>query len=612
MRRFTSKLHRVAALLCALLFCVAAWAPTVAAAPLAEGSAGALQWSLNNGTLSIRGEGAIPNYTEHNPAPWHAHRESVLRLVLADGVTAVGNMAFYECAALTTVNLPDSVTTVGASAFAGCEALETVRMPRVQEIGNYAFSRCFSLSNVTLPDTLTAIGGYAFYRCTALTYIRVPSAVTSVGSSAFAYCSALLRADITAPLSALPEWCFYGCERLQVLMVPASATAAGDDAFTRCDALATVYHGGSDEARRQFSDAVSQSLPDFTVSQMAPTAATPPTVVDKETVIEGDHMEETTTQLKEQGDTLIRVEQTITTPVKDGVASGDPTDFESTVHATVNGEQGWQTVLDEIREQINQRDSFASDYGEQEAVRTEITLQSDLPLMGDWLSQLAGRDVVVTIVSPDGSRFTTNGKDIAGYTFEKSYSLGYTLTPAYDLSEAGKNVVGSATCYWLSFHSAFAFPVTVEVLLDPYAVHQIATIYEQIPNESLLKLQTAMLDSRGYAAFRMAVVNQTTRYLLALNVAGTPNHEVVRPEGEDVIDFAPLDDRYSFSEVRGFLGLTMGEFTNVMLIAGGAFLAVVLLVVAVIVILGKRKAKIAAIRAEVMGEKTPADSEELE
>ena len=608
MRRFTIKLHKVAALLCAFLLCVAVWTPCVSAAPLDEGSAGSLQWSLNNGILSIRGEGAIPDYTEFDPAPWYTHRESILRLVLDDGITAVGDMAFYECAALTVVNLPDSVATVGVSAFAGCEALETVHLPRVTTLGNYAFSRCFSLSNVTLPDTLTAIGGYAFYRCSALAYIRVPASVTSVGSSAFAYCSALLRADIAAPLTALPEWCFYGCDRLQILVVPASTVAAGDAAFTRCDALATVYHGGSDEARQQFSDAVAQSLPDFTVAQMASATATPPAAENKETVTEGDTMEETTTQLKQQGDTVIRVEQTITTPVKDGVASGNPTDFSSTIHATVKSEQGWQTVLDEINRQISQRDSFAINYGEQAAVRTEITLQNDTTLTGEWLSQLAGRDVVVTVVSPDGSRFIISGKDIVGYTFEKSYSLRYTLDPVDALSETEKNVVGSAMCYWLSFESAFAFPITVEVRLDPYAVHQITTVYEQIPNDVLQKLQTAMVDRYGYAAFRLGVVNKTTRYLLAMNVADTPTGEVVRPDEEDVVDFAPLEDRYSFPEVRGFLGMTMSEFTNLMLTIGGAFVGVVLIAVAVIIILGKRKAKIAAIRAEVMGE-TSAETE---
>lgn len=605
MRRFTSQWYKLTALLCAFLLCVALWTPTVAAAPLAQGSAGSLSWSLTNGTLTISGDGAIPDYTEFNPAPWQEHRDSILRVNLSDGITAVGSMAFFECSALTVVWLPNSVTTVGASAFAGCSALNTVYLPSITALGDYAFSRCFSLENVTLPESLTAIGGYAFYRCESLTYMRVPTSVTAMGSSAFAYCSALLRVDVAAPLSALPEWCFYGCERLQVLTVPASATAAGDSAFTRCDALTTVYHGGTDEARQEFGDAIADSLPNFTVSQMASSTDIPPVVTDKEVVSGGDVSQETTTEIKQQGDTLIRVEQTVTTPAVDGVASGNPTDFDSTIHATLGGEQGWSDVMEEIREQISDKQSFENDYGEQPPVHAQVTLQTDLPLTGDWLKDLSGRDAVVTITAPDGSRFTINGKDIDGYSFEKSYSLRYTLTPYTDLTEEERRIVGTATCYWLSFESAFTFPVMVEVLLDPYGVHQKATLFEQVPNLPLQKLQTVMLDTRGYVSFRLAVINTTTRYLLAMNVADVVNSEVVQPSDKDnVEEFAPISDRYTITDVRGFLGLTMAEFTTLVLTVVGIFVGVVLLAVLIIVIRSKRKAKIAAIRAEVFGEES--------
>ena len=122
MRRLVTQLHKMTALLCALLVCAALWVPAVAAAPLAEGDMDSLHWSLTNGTLSISGSGAIPNYTEHNPAPWYEHHDSVLRVELSDGITAVGDMAFFECTALTLVRLPATVSNVGVSAFAGCRS----------------------------------------------------------------------------------------------------------------------------------------------------------------------------------------------------------------------------------------------------------------------------------------------------------------------------------------------------------------------------------------------------------------------------------------------------------------------------------------------------------
>lgn len=608
MRRFTTKLHKMTALLCALLLCAAVWMPAVSAAPLAEGSSGDLSWSLKDGVLTIRGDGAIPDYTEHNPAPWYDHRDSILRVQFDGDITAVGAMAFCDCTALVTVQLPNSVTTVGTSAFSGCTALSAVWMPRVITLGDYAFSRCFALQHVTLPDTLTTIGGYAFYRCDTLAYVRVPSSVTAIGSSAFAYCASLLRVDMTANITALPEWCFYGCENLQVLSLPASVTDAGDSAFTRCEALSTVCHGGDDAARQAFSDAVAESLPGFTVSQVGDLNTAPPVATDKDVVADGDTAKEITTQLRQEGDTLVQVEQTVTYPATDGVATGNPTGFDSTVHVTISSSNGWDVLREELRDQINDKSTFETTYGEQDSVRAEVTLQVDTPLTGAWLETLAGCDAVVTILATDGSRFIIDGKAIAGYSFEKSYGLGYTITPCEDLTEIDTNVVGAASCYWLTFRSAFAFPVTVELLLDPYAVHQHVTLYEKVRDAAPNKLQTARLSGAGYASFRLAVINTTTRYLLAMNVASTSTDEVLVPgDREDVEEFLPLSERYTITDIRGWRGLTMKEFTNRMLIIGGVVVALIAVLVVAFILISKRKAKIAAIRAEVMGESTSAD-----
>jgi hypothetical protein len=609
MRRFTSKLHRIAAMVCALLLLCALCAPAVSARSLAEGTIEQLEWDLTNGILTIRGEGAIPDYTERNPAPWHKHRESILRLDLDYGITAIGSMAFYECTALVSVDLPLSVKTVGDMAFAGCESLMMVRLPKVTSLGRYAFSRCFALSQATLPDTLATIGDYAFYRCESLAYIRIPASVKTLGGSAFAYCSGLLRVDVGASIAALPEWCFYGCERLTALVLPAAVKTAGDSALTRCDALDTVYYDGTDAERQTLSETIAQSLPGFTVSQLSSTSAVSPDVEHKDVIVEGDTSQEITTEITQKEDVVIRVEQTITSPVTDGAVVGDPERFDSTIHVSFGNEAGWDTLMDTIRDQIDDKTSFESNYGEQAPVQAQVTLQNNkLPLSGAWLNDLAGRDVIVTVTVPDGSRFTINGTHIAGYEFEESYRLSYSLKPETNPAEDIRNVVGTATCYWLSFDSAFAFPITVDVLLDPYAINQNATLYEKVPNANLLKLQSVRVDESGYVSFRLRNINTSTRYLLAVNVAGTPPHEILVPDQvPGVEDFVPLDEKYAFSEPRGFFGMTMGEFTRLVLTVVGVFVGVVLVLALFLIINSKRKAKIAAIRAEVMGTDTLAE-----
>jgi hypothetical protein len=54
-------------------------------------------------------------------------------VVIPDGVTEIGNRAFYWNTKLKTVIIPDGVTSIGDSAFTGCEKL-TIHAPA----GSYA------------------------------------------------------------------------------------------------------------------------------------------------------------------------------------------------------------------------------------------------------------------------------------------------------------------------------------------------------------------------------------------------------------------------------------------------------------------------------------------
>ncbi|MGI5846231.1 MAG: leucine-rich repeat domain-containing protein [Alphaproteobacteria bacterium] len=104
-------------------------------------------------------------------------------------VTSIGDHAFYNCHALTSVTIPDSVTEIGDHAFYNCHALTSLTVPdSVTEIGDHAFSYCTALTSLTVPDSVTSIGDYAFSCCQALTSLTIPDSVTSIGSDAFYDC----------------------------------------------------------------------------------------------------------------------------------------------------------------------------------------------------------------------------------------------------------------------------------------------------------------------------------------------------------------------------------------------------------------------------------------
>ena len=63
------------------------------------GTTGPLTWNLNDGTLTISGTGAMPNYGERE-APWYNYRESINVGVLETGITGIGVHAFFDCISL--------------------------------------------------------------------------------------------------------------------------------------------------------------------------------------------------------------------------------------------------------------------------------------------------------------------------------------------------------------------------------------------------------------------------------------------------------------------------------------------------------------------------------
>ena len=192
----------------------------------AEGDGSNLTWTLDSeGVLTISGSGDMHGY-DHLGAPWYGIRSPVKSAVIADGVTSIGDSAFFDCTSLTSVTIPDSVTSIGYKAFGSCESLTSVTIPdSVTSIGDGAFSCCTSLTSVTIPNSVTSIGDSAFYDCTSLTSVTIPNSVTIIGVAAFSCCTSLTSVTI-----------------------PDSVTIIGGSAFFDCDNLTDVYYTGTEIA----------------------------------------------------------------------------------------------------------------------------------------------------------------------------------------------------------------------------------------------------------------------------------------------------------------------------------------------------------------------------
>ena len=244
----------------------------VNAAVVASGECGAqgdnLTWTLDDaGVLTISGKGDMKDFPSFYGMPWYQYREDILEIILSDGVTSIGELAFYDCTFLTRITIPDNVASIGNCAFTSCVRLEEITIPdKVTSIGDATFASCFSLSEITIPDNVTSIGDYAFSQC-LFTNITIPDKVTSIGSFAFENCPYLT--DITIPdnVTSIGKYAFSQCYSLASINIPDSVTSIDEGTFNYCTNLQSINIPDSVLSVGEFAFANCTNLTDVTMSK---------------------------------------------------------------------------------------------------------------------------------------------------------------------------------------------------------------------------------------------------------------------------------------------------------------------------------------------------------
>ena len=169
-------------------------APLLKAKPQCFGTCGenlTFRTDHSTGTLYIEGTGAMYDYTSTS-MPWYAFKEKFNKVVVANGVTTIGENAFWNCRTIERVTLGNTVQSIGKYAFGGCESLESVNLPNsLTSIGGQAFGNCESLESIAIPSGVTSLAGSTFASCTALKTITLPTTLTKIGVAAFSRCFGL-------------------------------------------------------------------------------------------------------------------------------------------------------------------------------------------------------------------------------------------------------------------------------------------------------------------------------------------------------------------------------------------------------------------------------------
>ena len=204
-----------------------------------------IAWTLfDDGELIIGGNGAIADYGSYTL--WGGHNSDIVKVVIENGITKIGNKAFYDCVNLEKVEISDSVTDIGEMAFCFCTELDGVVIPdSVSGIGESAFASCTNLKNLTIANGVKNIGDFAFYGCISLDGVIIPDSVITIGEGAFYSCWSLKSVVIPDGISSIKKETFKDCSNLVNVTIPVSVISIEKAAFDNCNKLTDVYYNGT-------------------------------------------------------------------------------------------------------------------------------------------------------------------------------------------------------------------------------------------------------------------------------------------------------------------------------------------------------------------------------
>ncbi len=188
-----------------------------------SGDCGAdVKWSLKDGVLTISGSGAMADYAINSPAPWAGFKSIIRSVVVQEGVTGIGNFAFFKHPALESAILPAGLKSIGVCAFGDCGKLSEAALPEgLTHLGNEAFKGT-ALKSVVLPESLETLDGRAFAECAALESATING---KLSDGLFTECTSLKNVTFNGnALKTIPGSVFSRCAALEEIEIPEGVT----------------------------------------------------------------------------------------------------------------------------------------------------------------------------------------------------------------------------------------------------------------------------------------------------------------------------------------------------------------------------------------------------
>ena len=228
--------------------------------------------------MTISGTGAMTNYRDYDYVPWFSrYKKSLKRVVIENGVTTIGDYAFYKISNLSSISIPEGVTYIGKYSFLDIDSLTNISLPNsLQTIEEYAFDYT-RITKFFIPANVKKIGEAAFhwgryitefivdennnYYCnddfgclynkdkteiisfskgSSYTSYIIPSSVTTIGSCAFEMAYSLRSITIPSSIRTIKKLAFQGIT-LDDITIPYGVKTIGDSAFNGIKVKSIIF-----------------------------------------------------------------------------------------------------------------------------------------------------------------------------------------------------------------------------------------------------------------------------------------------------------------------------------------------------------------------------------
>ena len=160
-------------------------------------------------------------------------------IIIPEGVTRIGNFVFYECYSLTgDLSLPTTLEYLGDATFRDCRfTCELILPTKLKHIDSQTFYNNINLyGNLNLPDGLEEIGPNAFAGCKNLTgNLTIPQGVTTIPVGTFTDTGFDGTLQLHDGITSILKDAFAHAPLKGELVLPKNLTAIGENAFNGCD-----------------------------------------------------------------------------------------------------------------------------------------------------------------------------------------------------------------------------------------------------------------------------------------------------------------------------------------------------------------------------------------